>query len=81
MVGVILIEAFGGLSGWLSNSGYGNPWFDFAAQAELHAARLALRRRVADPVRALGIALGDDSSEPPSDQRRLRSLCSSRSWC
>ena len=25
---VITIELLGGLSGWLSNSGYGNPWFD-----------------------------------------------------
>ena len=28
LVAVIAIELLGGLSGWLSNSGYGNPWFD-----------------------------------------------------
>ncbi|HEX8840357.1 MAG TPA: TspO/MBR family protein [Sphingomicrobium sp.] len=27
IVAVIAIELLGGLSGWLSNSGYGNPWF------------------------------------------------------
>ena len=27
VVCVIAIELLGGLSGWLSNSGYGNPWF------------------------------------------------------
>jgi tryptophan-rich sensory protein len=28
IVAVIAIELLGGLSGWLSNSGYGNGWFD-----------------------------------------------------
>ena len=28
IVAVIAIEVLGGLSGWLSNSGYGNAWFD-----------------------------------------------------
>jgi tryptophan-rich sensory protein len=28
IVAVIAIEVVGGLSGWLSNSGYGNAWFD-----------------------------------------------------
>lgn len=28
IVTVIAIELLGGLSGWLSNSGYGNAWFD-----------------------------------------------------
>src|SRR4051794_41065694 len=28
LVAVIAIELLGGLSGWLSNSGYGNAWFD-----------------------------------------------------
>jgi len=28
IVAVVAIELLGGLSGWLSNSGYGNPWFD-----------------------------------------------------
>src|SRR3954452_21545810 len=28
LVAVVAIEVLGGLSGWLSNSGYGNPWFD-----------------------------------------------------
>ena len=28
VVTVIAIEVFGGASGWLSNSGYGNAWFD-----------------------------------------------------
>ena len=27
-VAVIAIELLGGASGWLSNRGYGNPWFD-----------------------------------------------------
>ena len=28
LIAVIAIELLGGLSGWISNSGYGNPWFD-----------------------------------------------------
>ena len=28
IVTVVAIELLGGLSGWLSNSGYGNAWFD-----------------------------------------------------
>jgi tryptophan-rich sensory protein len=28
IVAVVLIELLGGLSGWLSNSGFGNGWFD-----------------------------------------------------
>ncbi|HEV2596628.1 MAG TPA: TspO/MBR family protein [Sphingomicrobium sp.] len=28
LVAVVLIEILGGASGWLSNSGYSNPWFD-----------------------------------------------------
>ena len=28
VVAVVAIELLGGLSGWLSNSGYGNGWFD-----------------------------------------------------
>ena len=28
IVAVVAIELLGRLSGWLSNSGYGNPWFD-----------------------------------------------------
>ena len=28
IVAIVLIEVFGGMSGWLSQSGYGNPWFD-----------------------------------------------------
>jgi tryptophan-rich sensory protein len=28
LICVLAIELVGGLSGWLSNSGYGNPWFD-----------------------------------------------------
>ena len=28
LVSIIAIELLGGLSGWLSNSGYGNGWFD-----------------------------------------------------
>ena len=27
LVAVVAIELLGGLSGWLSNSGYGNDWF------------------------------------------------------
>ena len=28
LIAVVAIELLGGLSGWISNSGYGNPWFD-----------------------------------------------------
>ena len=28
LIAVVAIEVLGGLSGWLSNSGFGNPWFD-----------------------------------------------------
>ncbi len=71
VVGVILIEAFGGLSGWLSNSGYGNPWFDSLRKPSFMPPGWLFG--VVWPIlyALLGIALGRILSEPPSDQRRF----------
>ena len=68
---VVLIEALGGLSGWLSNSGYGNEWFDalrkpgFMPPGWLFGVVWPLLYAL------LGLALAMILAEPPSDRRKL----------
>jgi translocator protein len=70
LVAVLIIEVLGGLSGWLSQSGYGNAWFDalrkpgFMPPGWLFA--------VVWPVlyALLGIALAMIVAEPPSPRRK-----------
>ena len=71
VVAVIFIELLGGLSGWLSNSGYGNGWFDSLQKPSFMPPGAAFG--IVWPIlyALLGIALAMVLAEPPSDRRRL----------
>ena len=71
LVAVVIIELLGGLSGWLSNSGYGNSWFDGLVKPSFMPPGWLFG--VVWPIlyACLGVALGMILSEPPSDRRRL----------
>jgi tryptophan-rich sensory protein len=68
---VVAIELLGGLSGWLSNSGYGNGWFDALQKPSFMPPGWAFG--VVWPIlyALLGIALGMVLAEPPSPRRGL----------
>jgi tryptophan-rich sensory protein len=68
---VVAIEALGGLSGWLSNSGYGNGWFDGLRKPSFMPPGWAFG--VVWPLlyALLGIAVAMILAEPPSDRRKL----------
>ena len=69
-VTVLAIEVLGGLSGWLSNSGYGNGWFDTLEKPTLMPPGPVFG--IVWPIlyAMLGIALATILAEPPSDGRR-----------
>ena len=71
VIAVVAIEIFGGLSGWLSNSGYGNGWFDSVAKPSFMPPGWAFA--VVWPIlyALMGIAVAMIMAEPPSDRRRL----------
>ena len=71
LVCVIGIELLGGLSGWLSNSGYGNQWFDALQKPSFMPPGWTFG--VVWPVlyAMLGVALAMVLVEPPSDRRRF----------
>ena len=71
IVTVVAIELVGGLSGWLSNSGYGNPWFDALRKPGFMPPGFVFG--IVWPVlyALLGIALAIIIAQPPSDRRRL----------
>ena len=71
VIAVVAIEIFGGLSGWLSNSGYGNGWFDSLAKPSFMPPGWAFA--VVWPIlyALMGIAVAMIMAEPPSDRRRL----------
>ena len=71
LVCVVVMELLGGLSGWLSQSGYGNPWFDALAKPSFMPPGFVFG--IVWPVlyALLGIALALIIAEPPSDRRRL----------
>jgi tryptophan-rich sensory protein len=67
---VVAIEALGGISGWLSNSGYGNSWFDALQKPSFMPPGWAFG--VVWPIlyALLGIALAMIVAEPPSSRRQ-----------
>jgi tryptophan-rich sensory protein len=66
---VIAIEALGGLSGWVSNSGYGNGWFDGLHKPSFMPPGWLFG--VVWPIlyALLGIALAMVLAQPPSSRR------------
>src|SRR6476661_4983981 len=68
---IVAIELLGGLSGWLSQSGYGNHWFDALQKPSFMPPGWAFG--VVWPIlyALLGIAVAMVVAEPPSDRRRL----------
>jgi benzodiazapine receptor len=71
IVAVVAIELFGGLSGWLSNSGYENGWF--AALEKPAFMPPGWTFGVVWPIlyALLGISVAMILAEPPSDRRRV----------
>lgn len=71
LVCVVAIELLGGLSGWLSNSGTGNGWFDTLRKPSFMPPGWTFG--VVWPVlyAMLGVALAMVLVEPPSDRRRF----------
>jgi tryptophan-rich sensory protein len=71
LVCVVGIEPFGGLSGWLSNSGTGNGWFDALRKPSFMPPGWTFG--VVWPVlyAMLGVALAMVLVEPSSDRRRF----------
>jgi len=71
IVSVIAIELFGGLSGWLSNSGYGNGWFDALEKPSFMPPGAAFG--IVWPIlyALLGIAVAMILAEPPSPRRKV----------
>jgi tryptophan-rich sensory protein len=67
---VVAIELLGSASGWLSNSGYGNPWFDALVKPSFMPPGWLFG--VVWPIlyALLGISLAMILAEPPSDRRR-----------
>jgi tryptophan-rich sensory protein len=70
LVCVIAIELLGGASGWLSNSGYGNGWFDGLDKPSFMPPGYAFG--IVWPIlyALLGISLAMVLAEPASDRRR-----------
>jgi len=70
IVAVIAIEALGGLSGWLSNSGYGNAWFDRLVKPDFMPPGAAFG--IVWPIlyALLGISVAMILAEPPSPRQK-----------
>ncbi len=71
LIAVVAIELLGGLSGWISNSGYGNPWFDALVKPSFMPPGYLFG--IVWPIlyALLGIALALILAEPPSERRRF----------
>jgi len=69
IVTVLAIEILGGASGWLSNSGYGNPWFDGLQKPSFMPPGAAFG--IVWPIlyALLGVAVAMILAEPPSPRR------------
>ena len=68
---VVVIELLGGVSGWLSNSGYGNPWFDSLEKPSFMPPGWTFG--VVWPIlyALLGISVAMIIAEPPSQRRTV----------
>jgi benzodiazapine receptor len=71
LVTVPAIVLLGSASGWLSNSGYGNDWFDNLVKPSFMPPGYAFG--IVWPILyvLLGLALATILAEPPSDRRRM----------
>lgn len=71
LIAVVAIELIGGMSGWLSNSGYGNGWFDGLQKPVFMPPGWTFG--VVWPIlyALLGVAFAMVVAEPPSERRRL----------
>ena len=71
LVAVIAIELLGGLSGWLSQSGYGNPWFDALTKPSFMPPGYLFG--IVWPIlyALLGVALAMILAAPPSQRRTV----------
>src|SRR6476469_2423637 len=70
IVAVIAIELLGGLSGWLSNSGYGNAWFDALQKPSFMPPGFLFGIVCPILYALLGVALAMILAEPPSPRRQ-----------
>jgi tryptophan-rich sensory protein len=70
LVTVPAIELLGGLSGWISNSGYGNAWFDALQKPSFMPPGAAFG--IVWPIlyACLGVAVAMIHALPPSDRKR-----------
>ena len=71
LVAVVAIELLGGVSGWLSNSGYGTGWFDGLQKPAFMPPGWTFGVVWPMLYALLGVALAMIVAEPPSDRRRL----------
>ena len=71
IITVIAIEALGGASGWLSNSGYGNACFDALQKPSFMPPGYLFGIVWPTLYAMLGVALALIMTEPPSDRRSL----------
>lgn len=71
IVTVVAIEILGGLSGWVSNSGFGNPWFDSLIKPPFMPPGSVFG--IVWPIlyALLGISVAMILAEPPSERRSL----------
>src|SRR3954452_4351705 len=74
LVAVIAIELLGGLSGWLSNSGYGNGWFDHLVKPPFMPPGWIFGLVWPILYALLGIAVAMIIAGPPSPRRRAALL-------
>ena len=71
LLAVLTIELLGGASGWLSNSGYGNAWFDALEKPGFMPPGWLFGLVWPILYAMLGIAVAMILAEPPSPRRRV----------
>ena len=71
LIAVLAIEILGGLSGWLSNSGFGNGWFDSLRKPSFMPPGIAFGLVWPVLYALLGVAVAIILAEPPSRRRTV----------